>query len=481
MCAFPNRFAGVILGLSLLSPAFTFAGIHLGQGTMSGEVTVTSALVQTRLTAATKLDAAGDLPGISGVVAFAWSEKPDLADAQQTPFIPASAHHDFIARAELTDLSPNTRYYYRALYGASSTAVETGSISSFKTHPGKQIDTAVSFIVGSCMNYNKFMYGKAGNAGPLITATAEDKRLGFPAFATMRALEPDFFVGTGDIVYYDNPYRVAETVAELRQTWHEQFRFPRMIDFFRDVPTYWSKDDHDFRYDDSDNSTDRLPLPPTGIELFREQLPIVNMSDPVTPTYRTYRVSKDLQVWISEGRDYRSPNSMEDGPGKTLWGTEQRVWLQRTLQASDAKWKILITPTPMVGPDITDSPGVDAPAKTDNHASLNGFRHEADAFFDWLKVNQIENFMTICGDRHWQYHSIHPSGHEEFAVGALNDENSRFGVEPGDPAGTDPDSLVTQPYISPKPSGGFLHVTAGDQLVVDFYSATGDRLHRVTK
>ena len=477
----PHRLAIALSALAVFLAPFASAGIHLGQGTMSGEATATSALVQTRLTASTELDASGDLPGTPGVVAFAWSDQSDLANAQQTAFIPASAHHDFIVRAELTDLNPNTRYYYRAIYGPSETSVEAGPIASFKTHPGGQIDTDVNFIVGSCMNYNKFMHGKAGNAGPRITATAEDKRLGFPAFTSMRALQPDFFVGTGDIVYYDNPYRVAETVAELRQCWHEQFRFPRMIEFFQDVPTYWSKDDHDFRYNDSDNATDRLPLPPTGIELFREQLPIVNMHDPVTPTYRTYRVSKDLQVWISEGRDYRSPNNMEDGPGKTLWGIEQRIWLQTTLKASDAKWKILITPTPMVGPDLADSPDAHKPAKTDNHASLNGFRHEADAFFDWLQVNQIENFMTICGDRHWQYHSIHPSGHEEFAVGALNDENARLGVEPGDPTGTDPDRLVTQPYISPEPSGGFLHVTAGDQLVVDFYSATGERLHRVTK
>ncbi|GAB5562910.1 MAG: alkaline phosphatase D family protein [Synoicihabitans sp.] len=475
-----TRFARLISIIFVVTSSAS-AGVHLGQGTMSGEVTATSALVQTRLTATKMLDEAGDIPGAAGVVAFEWSDKETLQSARRTGLIPASDHHDFIARAELTGLQPNTRYFYRAVYGPHADALQEGPICSFKTHPGEHNDADVSFIVGSCMNYNKFMHGKAGNAGPVITATAEDKRLGFPAFVAMRELKPDFFIGTGDIVYYDNPYRRAETVAELRQCWHEQFRFPRMVDFFRDVPTYWSKDDHDFRYNDSDNSTDRLPLPPTGIELFREQLPIVPMHDPITPTYRTYRVSKDLQIWITEGRDYRSPNNMEDGPGKTLWGIEQRAWLQRTLKASDAKWKLLITPTPMVGPDIADSPDAEKPAKTDNHASLNGFRHEADAFFDWLQVNRIENFMTICGDRHWQYHSIHPSGHEEFAVGALNDENSRLGVEPGDPESTDPDALVTQPYITPEPRGGFLRVTAGDNLLVDFYDAKGNRVHQVKR
>lgn len=476
-----NRLALVCLGLSVLTPSLAIADIYLGQGTMSGEVTTTTALVQTRLTATTELNDDGDMPGAKGVVAFRWSDSPHLENAQQTALIPASPHHDYIARAELSGLTANTRYYFRAVYGSDAASLQSGPINSFKTHPGATTDTEVRFIVGSCMNYIKFMHGKAGNAGPVITATHEDKRLGFPAFAAMSALNPDFFIGTGDIVYYDNPYRVASTVEELRACWHEQFRFPRMIEFFRNVPTYWSKDDHDFRYNDSDNTTDRLPLAPTVIGLFREQLPIVPMHDPITPTYRTYRVSKNLQIWISEGRDYRSPNNMEDGPGKTLWGIEQRAWLQRTLKASDAKWKLLITPTPMVGPDIADSPDAERPAKTDNHASLNGFRHEADAFFDWLKINRIENFMTICGDRHWQYHSIHPSGHEEFAVGAINDENSRLGVEPGDPESTDPDALVTQPYIAPKPSGGFLQVTAGAQLIIDFFNDQGERVYQVKR
>ena len=238
-------------------------------------------------------------------------------------------------------------------------------------------------------------------------------------------------------------------------------------DFFQNIPTYWSKDDHDFRFNDSDNENDKLPLPKTGIEIFREQLPIGEK------TYRTIRVNKDLQLWLSEGRDFRSPNKMKDGPDKTLWGTEQREWLQSTLKASDAKWKILITPTPMVGPD-------DA-YKKDNHANLSGFRHEANAFFDWLKENKIENFMTVCGDRHWQYHSIHPSGVEEFACGALNDENSRNGVKPGSKKGTDPEAQIKQPYTSPEPSGGFLHISAGEELTFDFHNDQGKVLYSVKK
>ena len=462
--------ASLLIALGLVVPQ---TGVFLGQGTMSGEASASSVLLQARLTSTAQLNADGDMPGAAGVLSFEWSESEDFADAKRTPFSAASERQDFIVRQELTGLEPGTRYRYRALFGASEASAKPGPVGTFKTLPGRSGTEEVRFVIGSCMNYCKFMYGKKARSSGPVTATDEDKQLGYPALASIAALHPDFFIGTGDIVYYDNPIRTAKTVAEMRRCWHEQFRFPRFIDLLRNVPTYWSKDDHDFRYDDSDLTKKRAPLPQAGIDLFREQLPIVPAGDRDRPTYRTFRVSQDLQIWMTEGRDYRSPNRMEDGPGKSLWGTEQRDWLQRTLKESDAKWKLIVSPTPMVGPDDK--------RKKDNHANLGGFRHEADEFFQWLGENEIEGVMTFCGDRHWQYHSVHPSGIEEFACGALNDENSRRGVLPGAKNGTDPDALISQPFISPKPSGGFLVLTAGERLTIDFMDDAGNKLYSASR
>ncbi len=458
------------------------AQVHLAQGCFSGEVTATTALLQTRLTAIAgpELDESQDVPGAEGVVSFEYGTHPELTDGLRTPAMAAMADKDFIVRTKLTGLAPGTTYFFRPIFGASEANSISGEICQFQTLAGPHSDAAVRFCVGSCMNYNKFLYGRAAKSSGPLTATEEDKRLGFPAFVAMAALQPDFFVGTGDIVYYDNILNgPAETLPELRKCWHQQFRFPRLIDFFARTATYWSKDDHDFRFDDADRRGDRLPPPQTGIELFREQMPIHAPDDADSPTYRTHRINRDLQIWLSEGRDYRSPNTLEDGPEKTLWGAEQKQWLQRTLLESDATWKILISPTPMVGPD-------DA-RKKDNHTNLGGFRHEADEFFSWLNQNDVSNFMTFCGDRHWQYHSIHPSGIEEFACGALNDENSRVGVKPGAKNGTDPEGLIEQPYTYPEPTGGFLHVSVesrsplGSHLTIEFRDATGSVLHRVLK
>jgi alkaline phosphatase D len=471
-----------VAAISVLLCTPLHAEVFTAQGVMAGEPTPSTILLQTRLTAipGPAMDAKNAVPGAAGVACFEYGLKRDLSDAQRTAWANATAERDFIVRAQLTNLRAGQLYYYRAVFGLTNSTTKRGPTAQFSTLPGKELDSPITFIVGSCMNYMKFMFGAKGKAGPAITATAEDKQLGFRSFVAMANLKPDFFVGTGDIVYYDNIlHGPATTLPELRACWHEQFRFPRLIEFFARTPSYWSKDDHDFRFNESDNETAKLPLPQTGIELFREQMPILPAGDRASPTYRTHRVNRHVQIWLTEGRDHRSPNEMADGPNKSLWGAEQRAWLQRTLKESDATWKILISPTPMVGPD-------DA-TKIDNHADNGGFRHEADAFFAWLRENSISGFMTFCGDRHWQYHSIHPSGVEEFACGALNDENARLGVPPGSKKGTDPESRIKQPYLYTEPTGGFLRVQVsndgptGARLIIEHHDDNGRVMNSVTK
>lgn len=458
------------------------AAVHTAQGILAGEVTATGALLQTRLTAipGPALAPDGNVPGAAGVVRFDYGLSPDFKDALRTDWIEPSAAHDFIARAHVTALQPGKTYHYRAVFGPDRARAQPGPAGRFATLAGATSETPVSFIVGSCMHYFKFMHGvNAKPSGP-VTATTLDKQLGYPAFAAMAALHPDFFVGTGDIVYYDHTVDgPARTLPELRLRWHEQFRFPRLIEFFGRTPAYWSKDDHDFRYNDADMSGEKLPLSQTGIDVFLEQMPLHPAGDRTAPPYRTHRISRHVQIWLTEGRDFRSANKLPDGPEKSLWGRTQRAWLQRTLQESDATWKILINPTPLVGPD-------DA-YKTDNHVNLAGFRHEADDFFAWLGTARITGFMTFCGDRHWQYHSIHPTGVEEFGCGALNDENSRVGVPPGSKKGTDPDFLVRQPFTYAQPTGGFIRVAVGtaagsvSTLVIEHRDDTGRVLNTVTK
>ena len=459
-------------------------------GLMFGELTHHSVVAQMRLT---KVDHPihRDVPGRAGVVEFTLTPVQDDSAPALTCTATATAETDFIARAAVRNLQPGTIYRCTTRIGVDEESLIEGPTGRFRTHPGPDATDEVRFVVVTGMNYAKF-HGdnRIDRARHVVENNTElpepyagsDRHLGYPALQAILEKQPHFFVGTGDNVYYDTPKMPrARTLTEMRQKWHEQFVQPRYLDLFASVPTYWEIDDHDYRIDDGDNTGDFEPSPELGRRVMLEQLPYSPADDPDAKTYRTHRVSRDLQVWFTENRMYRSPNATPDGPDKTIWGAEQKEWLKQTLAESDATFKLLISPTPMIGPDDR--------RKTDNHTNIGGFRHERDEFFAWLVETGIakQGFFILCGDRHWQYHSVHPAGIEEFSCGALIDANSRPGRLPGDPKSTDPEGLIKQPYRQNEPSGGFLMVTVNrddddrPRLSVEHYDEHGELLNQVTR
>lgn len=445
--------------------------VFLAQGLMSGEPTANSIILQSRLTSVDTITQ-GDIPGASGIGRFEISSSKNFEDAKYSEWLVADSKSDFILKHCFKDLLAATKYNYRLHYGHTKENQFVSESATFKTHPGAEKSYETSFVVVTGMNHYHFHYGKYNRT---MAYSGKDKHLGYPALKSILDMNPDFFIGTGDNVYFDHPnekgylnevkkgndphpggYEGKEVVDEagMRRKYHEQFAQQRFVDLFKSVPTYWEKDDHDYRMNDGDPFSAFPISHQQGIKNFREQLPVV---DPKSnnKTYRTHRVSKDLQLWFVEGRDYRDANSKEDGPEKTLWGKEQLEWLKNTLFESDATFKLLVSPTPMVGPD-------DA-YKTDNHVNLQGFNHEGESFFDWIVAHDFlkKHFYIICGDRHWQYHALHPKGIEEFSCGALVDNNSRAGRVAGDPKSTDPEAKIVQHYnqgTDEDASGGFLNV-----------------------
>jgi len=451
--------------------------IYHCQGEMAGEVTESGVILQSRLTAVEELTD-GDVPGARGWGRFEVSENGDFSGSRFTEWVEAVAENDLIIKVKVGGLEAGRRYYYRLIYGVDKSHTKAGSTYTFRTLEGAAGEGQVSFVVVTGMNYHKFHHG----SDTTEAYRGADKDMGPPGLAAIAKLKPDFFVGTGDNVYFDHPAETAaRTQDQLRKKYHEQFVQPRFAELFSAVPTYWEKDDHDFRYDDADNTGNTPPSPELGKRTFLEQLPVIGPGDAGAVTYRTHRVNKYLQIWLVEGRDYRSANNMADGPGKSIWGDEQKEWLKRTLLESDAAFKILISPTPMVGPDDV--------WKRDNHTNPQGFRYEGERFFKWLGENGFleKGFYIVCGDRHWQYHSVHPTGFEEFSCGALVDANARIGRAPGDARSTDPDGLIRQPYIQPEAGGGFLRITVSGgkegkpAITFAFYDRGGRLLYECRK
>ena len=502
----PMLFALALLLSGLCGAQSPDFPVNLRQGIMAGEVGVDSVILQSRLTSSnSRQDPRWEgVRGAGGWARFEIADNSGFDPGRTTDWIEASPYSDFIVKREVGALNPATRYHYRLHYGPRKENVRTSEAATFRTLAGSGVAAPYSFAVVTGMNYSFFHYTGSNRVGPY---DGPDKDLGYPALASILKLKPDFFVGTGDNVYYDHPGHRgrAQSRHEMRKKHHEQYSQPRFLDLFRQVATYWMKDDHDHRFDDSDavnpvrirapkqldyyprtnihegeSGSGFEPSHELGIEVFQEQMPVADPAERDPVTYRTHRVSRDLQVWLVEGRDYRSPLDQPDGPRKTIWGTKQKAWLLKTLKESDATFKLLLSATPMVGPDSS--------SKRDNHTNINGYRHEGDEFFRWLAANAIsgDEFFVACGDRHWQYHSIRPDGYEEFSSGALVDANAILGSFPGDANTTDPEGRIQQPFHAPEASGGFLIISVvpdgtSARAEFRFYDEKGALLYKHVK
>ena len=196
-----SYFSSVLFFTVLVSCTPPVQDIFLGQGIMSGEATSSSIILQSRLTAAdTLID--GDLPGKLGMAMFQIAEDSSFSDPINSEFMTALPENDFIIKKKIDGLKSGVKYYYRLQFGIDNNALFTSEIAFFKTLQGSENDKKVSLAVVTGMNYYHFHFGNYARAKAYA---GSDKNLGYPALAAIKSLNPDYFIGTGDNVYFDHP------------------------------------------------------------------------------------------------------------------------------------------------------------------------------------------------------------------------------------------------------------------------------------
>ncbi|WP_202552067.1 alkaline phosphatase D family protein [Ginsengibacter hankyongi] len=335
---------------------------------------------------------AGAVPGTAGEVRVLWTAGNGNA-WKESAWQPVNVDHDATRQFVLSDLLPGKKYEVKVQSRMTGDKKISAIVEgSFKTAPAINDSDDIKFMVVTCQEYHDRDYAAKG----------------FKIYEAMLRQQPDFFVHTGDVVYYDQQ---AKNIDLARWHWQRVYSFPTLVEFHKNVSSYFMKDDHDTWMNDCWPTMETKFMGDftfqQGQQVFLEQVP---MGD---KPYRTFQWGKDLQIWLVEGRDFRSPNNLPDGPGKTIWGKEQIEWFKQTVQASNATFKILISPTPLVGPD--------RPKKNDNYAN-EGFYHEGELL---RKFVEQQKMYVVNGDRHWQYASKDvETGLLEFGCGPVSNEHA---------------------------------------------------------
>ena len=318
-------------------------------------------------------DMEGYCPGASGEVQLHYYLKDHPVEAVVTDWVAVDSNKDFTHQWKLDDLQAGKKYRVKIYARPQKGQKITDSIfGQFLLPADENTPKDIKFCVVSCHDYNR----------------RDDMENGHKIYPSMSKLQPDFYVHTGDIEYMDKPFPYAMTEELMRFKWNRLFALPFQRSFYNNHTSYFMKDDHDVGYDDSYPGKDYGTVTfERGLEIFdEEQFPTYSKR------YKTIRWGKDLQIWIVEGRNYRNQNYLEDGPDKTIWGATQKQWFYDTVNASEATFKILITSSPILGPDRKN--------KNDN-LSNSGYSYEQEEILNFIKKQN--NLFIVNGDRHWQY------------------------------------------------------------------------------
>jgi alkaline phosphatase D len=347
---------------------------------------------------------------------------------------------DYTTHVKLEGLSPDTLYYYRVWFSIPplSQANKITSLTSdtlagsFRTSPDPSLSSnkTISFIF-------------AADLGGQKHCRQVDKG-GYSIFEKINEISPDFFIANGDMIYAADECPVQgpsddwknipgnfsgiadpeiswTNVDQVRDTYLKHWQYnradPYLQGFLQNTSMYSQWDDHEvindfgalWSYWNSFNN-DRegySNIVNEGRKAFFDYSPIDRNLDDINRIYRSFNWGPYLDLFILDGRSYRSPNSIADTPenNKTLLGSEQLEWLEQGLINSSAIWKVISSDIPISVPTGANASilGRDgwANGNETNFSSKTGFERELQQLLEFLDNNNIKNVVFVTTDVHF--------------------------------------------------------------------------------
>ncbi len=269
----------------------------------------------------------------------------------------STAANDFCITWELSELNPSTRYRYQIFNEYNELITDDIDEHHFTTAPAPSQPNRVCLAFGSC---------------------AHSKPLKLWKQMSEQGVQ-------GLVLLGDTPYIDSTDLGVLRQKHRAFLQVPELANLVRKTPTWATWDDHDFGKNDSDGT---LPGKEYSRQAFVEYRANANYGHEHEGIYTRFRYGP-VEVFVLDTRWFaRTEPSPIDPDKPTLLGARQWAWLQQSLLASTAPFKIITCG--MIWDDKQNTESDD----------WGTYTHERTALFEFLGANNISGVVLIGGDIH---------------------------------------------------------------------------------
>lgn len=352
-----------------------------------------------------------------------WATTESFANPRRVDGGLVHAANDHIAHVDLAGLPPDQTIHYRLRFESldSPGALSEPLVGQFRTAPVRASRPLRVAFSGD-------MVGQGWGI--------DESRGGIRMYDALRRAEPDVFIHSGDNIYADGPLlaevplddgttwrnlvtpaksKVAETLEEFRGCFAYNLLDENARRFGANVPIIAQWDDHEVCnnwYDELVLSNDARytekrvhVLAQRAKQALFDYLPIRRHTTEPGRVYRSFSYGPLLDVFVLDMRSYRNANSPNDEPsGASILGAEQFRWLERSLLASRAQWKVVASDMPL-GLVVLDPPNGGSrtyeAVANGNDGAPTGRELEIARLLQRLKQAAVKNVVWVTADVHY--------------------------------------------------------------------------------
>ena len=297
------------------------------------------------------------------------SRQPDFREPIRFP-ASTQVNDDRVVRFAVKGLVAATRFYYVAVEGSRQDEYRRGT---FQTLPESG---SFTLALGAC-------------ARTASTAAV---------FDSLRRVAPLFFIHLGDFHYENLP--IADVDA-YRRVYHHVLASPAQSAFYRQTPTVYVWDDHDYGPDNSDAAHVGRSA---ARQTYREIVPHYRLAagEGDHAIYHSFQVGR-VRFVVTDGRSERSPRAAPDNASKTLLGEQQKAWLKRELTRDRDEAPLIVW--------VNTVPWIAARQAGADH--WGGYSAERQELAQFLIDEGVTGLAMLSGDAHML--AIDDGSHNSFS------------------------------------------------------------------